>query len=128
MDRSTLRGLAAVILAVGALVTAVATALKKPPEDGARAGYLELTKSILDTQAEVKQQHEDLVDLRRYVESYTKEHEVLTVPVQPADAGTPQSALPPPAIVRTFAAPSAKPPPPIAPLRAPAAPRKFDSL
>lgn len=45
MDRTNFRGIAAVILAVGALVTAVATAVKKPEEAGARAAYLELTKT-----------------------------------------------------------------------------------
>jgi hypothetical protein len=123
---SSLRGYAALLLAAAGLVTAVGAVFK--PEEGARAGYLELTKSILETQAEVRQQHDDLERLRQYVEGYTREHEVLTVPVQPADAGVPQSALPPPSIVRAFAAPSAVPPPPIAPLRPQAAPRRFDSL
>jgi hypothetical protein len=128
LDRSTLKGIAAVTLSAAALVTALATASRRPPEDAARAGYLELTKALLDVQAVERQNHEDVVALRKYVDEYTREHEVLTVPVQPAYSGVPQAALPPPAIVRAYAAPSASPPPAIAPLGPPAAPKKFDSL
>lgn len=124
---ASLRGWAALVLACAGLVTAAGTALRKPPEDAARAGYLELTKAILDSQAAEKQNHEDLVALRAFLDAYTKGHEVVVAPVTPplpsppVDAGAAQ-------LVHASAPASANPPPHVTPLPPPRLVRAFDSL
>lgn len=115
---SELRGWAALAIALGGLTTALGAVIRKPPEEGARAAYLELTKSILDSQAAERQNHEDILALRGFVESYAKGHEVIVAPV---DAGAPQ-------VVHASAPASAAPPPHVAPLKPQAPPRPFEAL
>jgi hypothetical protein len=127
---SNTKGIAAVLIALAGLVTAFGAVLHKPPEDAARAGYLELTKAILDVQAVEKQNHDDLEALREYVRGYTREHDVVTTPLAPASSSpaAPMVPVAKPVVVHASAPASASPPPIIAPLRPPAVPRNFDHL
>ena len=63
-SRRDLTGYAALIVAMTGLGTAL---WRKPPEDAAKAGYMELTTAILDVQAATKKNNEDTVALRTYL-------------------------------------------------------------
>jgi hypothetical protein len=109
-SRSAVSAYAALIVAITGLVTVF---VHKPTEDAARAGYLELTTAILESQAETKKNHDDIVALRSFLEDYTRGHVSIVTPIP-----TSPSSLPPVGVVgRVLAeAPSAAPaPPPIAP-------------
>jgi len=146
-----LKNLAAVIVAVTAMGTAIGACVHKQPEDAARAGYLELTKAILDSQEARKQDHEDLVALSKAFGEYVKGHEsiVTAVPAPSVEPPLPIPFIGPPAPPSTgtpaptkfypskpgevshvlAAAPSAAPAPPLVrPLMKVAPPKKFDSL
>jgi hypothetical protein len=122
VDAQRVKSWAAVLLAAAALVTA----LRPPPEDAAKAGYLELTKAILETQEETRTNHEDLEKLREFVADYAEQHKVVSIET-PVDAG---AAGAPPVQTQTvvrnvtaFAAPDAAAPPPMGPFKPPAKPR-----
>lgn len=113
-----LKNLAALVVAASALVTAVGACLHRPPEDAARAGYVELTRAILDAQAAQKQDHEDLAAISKAFADYTRSHESLVTAVQapPGNAPLrPNPAIPTPGTVThvVSAAPSAAPAPPV---------------
>jgi hypothetical protein len=111
-----LKGWAAIILAVGGLCTAVGAVVRKPPEEAARAGYVELTKAILDSQENERKNHEDVAALRLYLDGYVRSHETLVVPLVEAGVGVPSTAGV--STVRAYAAASAAPPPTVRPLPA----------
>lgn len=146
VDRDQLKGLAAVLMGVAAIVTSVAAYTRKEEEPGARAGYGELTAALLAVQATERQNHDDLVALHTFVEEYTKSHEAIITQV-PIAGPPPSGAAPtPPAgptvpshpgapavgqVSRVLSmAPAHAPAPPVVhPLPPPpAAPRAFDAL
>jgi len=124
----------AIIIAITGLITAVGACIHKPEETGARAGYLELTKAILDTQEQVRKNQDDLLALRTYLDEYVKSHEsiVTSATAVLTDAGAP--ILPPPGKpgvvthVISVAAATSKPPPAPASAMKPLQIRSFDSL
>jgi hypothetical protein len=142
-----LKAWAAIVLALGGLVTAVGAVVRPRPESEARAAYLELTKSILDTQSQAKQDHEDLEALHGFVAAYIESHKIVTVetpatPTPAASASSARSELAPSGLPSTgpsapalyskmavvFAAPSSAVPPPIAPLREQRKPKNADAV
>ena len=129
--KKDLSGYAALIVAVTGLVTVF---VHKPPEETARAGYVELSAIVLQMQQEAQESHDEVVALRGYVEGYVRQHEVLETPVPTGSpAPSPQGAHPPtpppaPKAVRVAAPPSAALPPPIPPSRAVPQPKSVDAL
>jgi hypothetical protein len=111
--RRDLSGYAALIVALTGLGTAL---WRKPPEEAAKAGYIELTTAIIESQAAEKQNHEDIVALRTYLENYSNGHEAVVTPVPTASTAVPRPFVAPaPTTVVVHAIASAAPPPPIAP-------------
>ena len=131
--RRDLSGYAALIVAVTGLGTAL---WRKPPEEAAKAGYIELTTAIIETQTAEKQNHDDILALRGYLDSYTRDHTVVQTPVPVTSSTAPQgawTALPlyppkPPAVIRVTAPASATPPPTIAPQAVPKRIKEADSI
>ena len=100
-------------------MTALGVALHKPAEDGARAGYMELTRSILDMQDGQRKTHDDVLALRMYLDNYVKAHEVIVIPMTTTDAGAitegpPRPSPSPGPATHVMAYGSAAPPPPMA--------------
>lgn len=125
------KGYAAMILAVTGLVTAI---FHKQPEDAAKTGYMELTTAILLSQEAERKNHEDVMAVREYLDTYIKSHESVITPVA-VDAGAlvPLQRIPivaPGAItfVRSAAPADAAAPPAIVPLKQAARPRSVDSI
>lgn len=130
--RKDLSGYAALIVAMTGLITVF---VHRPPEDAAKAGYIELTTAILASQAAEKQNHEDIVTLRTYLEDYATAHTSVVTPVSATSAVTPKntwvtpaSPAKPPVVVLVTPAPSAAPPPPIAPQAIPKRIKAADSI
>lgn len=130
--RRDLSGYAALIVAVTGFITVF---VHKPPEEAAKAGYIELTTAILATQAAEKQNHDDIVALRTYLESYTTSHTVVQTPEPATSAVAPKNAWTPPAnrtpvpvVVRVTPAPSSAAPPPIAPQAIPKRIKTADAI
>src|ERR1700677_1794830 len=83
--KQDLKGWAAIIVAVTGVVTAV---VHRPPEDAAKASYIELTAAILQLQDADRKHQADLEAQRAFLDSYVHSHEaVITI----------SSASPPPA-------------------------------
>jgi hypothetical protein len=133
------KGYAAMVMAV----LAVISTFRKQPEDGAKAGYIELTTAILESQAAERKNHEDLIAMREYLEDYIREHEAVVVPVPTASsAASPPGPKPepltpaPPAWQGSSAKPtivhvtpiSSAVPPPIAPLINPKQPKNVNAI
>ena len=114
----------ALIIALTSLITAVGAIIHRPTEDAAKAGYIELTKAILESQEAERKNHDDLMAMRTYLDGYTHSHEAVmtTVSTEVADAGKKEithSPAPAPhtvSVVKVAPVPSAAPPPTIAPL------------
>ena len=126
--RDNVKHLTGLVIALSGLITAVAAFMHKPEETGARAGYLELTKAILDTQEITKKNQDDLLALHGYLDGYVKSHEsiVTSTTAVMTDAGIPKPGVV--ARVITVAAPSSKPPPAPAPTKILMKIRNYDSL
>ena len=129
-----LSGYAALIVAVTGLVTVF---VHRPPEEAAKAGYIELAAAVIESQAASKQNHEDIVGLRAYLDNYMKGHEAVVTPVAstvvtlttPPPPGRMRPAAPPAATsVVVQAVASAPPPPSIAPQAAPKRLKAADSI
>jgi hypothetical protein len=108
--------LTALVVAVASLVTVF---VHKPPEDAAKAGYIELTTVLIETQAAEKQNHEDVVALRGYLEAYVGGHTSFVTPI-PAEAAAATAVAVSPL--------SSPPPPPIAPRAVPKRVASPDSI
>jgi hypothetical protein len=131
MAEGRLKGVAGILVGAAALITAVLAIFR--PETAARAGYDEHERALIGVEAVERQNHEDIVALRSYIDTYTKGHEVVVAPVvttppspSPSspvrvDAGAPQ-------LVHASAPADAAPPPHVAPLPPPRQARSFDSL
>lgn len=72
MDRERLKHVGAIATALAAIVTSLVALLRDPPEPRARASYDVLAKKVEELQASQKQQHDDNVALRGYIEGYLK--------------------------------------------------------
>jgi len=83
---SILKGWAAIIASLAALVTAIGALLKPPQEPAAKAAYETLSTVVKETSEQTAKNHDDIVGLRNYLEGYTKG--AGTVPAPSADAGT----------------------------------------
>ena len=143
-----LKGLAAILLAVASLVTAVGAVVRPRPEPEAKSGYEEIAKSLLDVQAQAKQDHDDLEALHGFVQAYIESHKVVTVETAPAPtpsasataarndlapSGLPASSAAGPTALYSkmavvMAAPSSAVPPPIAPLHDQRKPKNADAV
>ena|SRR5271154_4582931 len=119
---------AAIIIAITGLITAVSAFVHKPEETGARAGYLELTKAILDTQDLTKKNQDDLLALHGYLDGYIKSHEsiVMSTTQVLTDAGVPKPGVV--AKIVSVSAPSSKPPPAPVPTKILMKIKDYDSL
>lgn len=120
------------IVALSGLATAIGALVHRPPEDAAKAGYVELTTVILESQAAEKKNHDDLVALRAYLESYVKSHEAVVTTLPPAPGMAARMPSPPPALETTHVVsaspPSAPVPPPVTTSSPPRAPRAAADL
>lgn len=72
MNRERLKHVATIATAVAAIVTSLVALLREPREPRARASYDLLAKKVEELQAAQKQQHDDTVAMRGYVEGYLK--------------------------------------------------------
>lgn len=73
MDRERLKSIGTIATAIAAIVTAIFAAfVKQPEEPQARASYDVLAKKVEELQAGQKQQHDDAVAMRAYLEGYLK--------------------------------------------------------
>ncbi len=116
MDRERLKHIGTIATAVAAIVTALVALLREPPEPRARASYDVLSKKVEELQAAQKQQHDDTVAMRGYLDGYLKslrdgQKALAEAPAPPvAPSGRKPVSAPPAA-----AALSAVPPPPSLP-------------
>lgn len=69
---SLLKGWAALIASIAALVTAIGALMKPPEEPAAKASYETLSKAVEDNSKQAAQNHDDIVALRNYLEGYVK--------------------------------------------------------
>lgn len=72
MNRESLKHVAAIATAVAAIVTSLVALLREPQEPKARSSYETLSKKVEELQTAQKQQHDDTVALRGYLEGYLK--------------------------------------------------------
>lgn len=72
MDRDRLKHLGTIATALAAIVTALVALLREPQEPRAKTSYGVLSKKVEELQAAQRQQHDDAVALRGYLEGYLK--------------------------------------------------------
>lgn len=69
---SILKGWAAIIASVAALVTAIGAFLKPPQEPAAKAAYETLSSAVKSNSEEIAKNHDDILALRNYMEGFAK--------------------------------------------------------
>jgi len=89
-----LKGWATVIASVAALVTAISALLKTPAEPAAEASYKTLAAAVKENSEQSAKNHDDLLNLRNYMEGYIR-------------ADRPAASAEPPAPVASTSAPAA---------------------
>jgi len=83
---SILKGWAAVIASVAALVTAIGALLKTPKEPAAEAAYETLSAAVKNNSEQSAKNHDDVENLRNYLEGYIRGNGH-TPPAPTVDAG-----------------------------------------
>ncbi len=71
-NRDSLKHIAAIATAAAAIAASLVALLREPPEPKARSSYEVLTKKVEELQLAQRQQHDDTVAMRGYVEGYLK--------------------------------------------------------
>lgn len=72
INRDSLKHVAAIATAIAAIVTSLVALLREPQEPKARSSYETLAKKVEELQGAQKQQHDDTVAMRGYLEGYLK--------------------------------------------------------
>lgn len=72
MNREGLKHVAATATALAAIVTSLVALLREPQEPKARSSYETLAKKVEELQGAQRQQHDDTVAMRGYLEGYLK--------------------------------------------------------
>ncbi len=89
MNREGLKHVAAIATALAAIVTSLVALLREPQEPKARSSYETLAKKVEELQGAQRQQHDDTVAMRGYLEGYLKslrENQQTLAEVAPAPA------------------------------------------
>lgn len=84
---SILKGWATVIASLAALVTAISALLKPPQEPAAKAAYETLAVVVKENSEQNAKNHDDIENLRNFLEGYTRGNG--STPAAVVDAGAP---------------------------------------
>jgi len=107
---SILKGWAAIITSIAALVAALGAILRPPQEPAAKAAYETVASAVKANSEAIAKNHDDIQALRNYMEGYTKG----AVPSAPPSAPpSPVSSSSPFTHIRVGAEPVRPAPPPL---------------